>query len=201
MAEVNLQVAASSDDCSKDDFSHDWSTAYANTYLAYDAPQWKRYGSAFRFLNVAIPQGATITAAYLTIRASINRSGTAVNSRIRAQAADNPITFSTLADFDARAWTTAYVHWDNIPAWTANTDYQGPDISSVIQEIINRAGWVSGNALVILHDDFEGRSTQAGYCERLGYSYDGSATYAPKLHIEYTPPGGAVGRSVAYIIG
>ncbi len=49
--------------------------------------------------------------------------------------------------------------WDNIPAWTQDTEYQSPDISAIVQEIVNQAGWVSGNHLVLFWDDHEGRST------------------------------------------
>jgi hypothetical protein len=140
-----------------------------------------------RFLNVTIPQGATVTAAYLTLRASGNESGTICRTRLSAENVDNANAFSTKADFDSRwANRTATVDWDNIPAWTKDTDYNSPSIVSQIQTVINRGGWASGNAIVIFWEDFEQRSSVAE-AERAAYSYDGSITYAPKLHIEYTP--------------
>ena len=48
------------------------------------------------------------------------------------------------------------------------------DIKSIIQEIVNRAGWQSGNSLAIII---------SGTGERVAEAYDGSA--APQLHIEY----------------
>jgi len=145
-----------------------------------------------RFTNITIPPGATIVHAYLTLRASSNKTGTICNTRISAEDIDDAPTFADGgAAFDAR-WanrTTARVDWDAIPAWTLNTDYNSPEIKTVIQEIIDREGWVSGQDIVIFWEDYEDRSTHAAGCFRGGYSYDSSITYAPKLIIEYTPLG------------
>jgi len=153
-----------------------------------------------RFLNVTIPKNATIDTAYLTLRAYATRTGTTVNSKIRGEAADNPVTFSTLADYQGRPKTTAVVNWNAIPAWTLDTDYNSPEIKTIIQELVNRAGWVSGNALVIFWDDHDDLSTHAAGCRRQGKAYDTDTTYCAKLHIEYTVPA-AGGRSRGYIIG
>jgi hypothetical protein len=204
MAELNLKVAASSDDCVRR-LTPSYFSLTENGQLAgeYDTSNYK-YGGGLRFLNVAIPKDSTITAAYLTLQSYYgSECGTVVNSRISAEKADNPATFSTLADFDAR-WanrTDARVDWDNIPAWIGDIDYTSPEIKTVIQEIISRAGWASGNALVIFWDDFDDRSTHGTYVYRDYYAYDASSTNCAKLHIEYTPPGGPAGRSLAYIIG
>ena len=56
-----------------------------------------------------------------------------------------------------------------------------PDLASVIQEIVNRSGWVSGNALAIM---------VAGSGRRTAESYEGRATGAPLLHVEYSPGSG-----------
>jgi len=115
---------------------------------------------------------------------------TTVNSRISAEDVDDAATFSSDSSaFDARwaARTTARVDWDNIGAWTLNTDYNSPDIKTVIQEIVDRAGWASGNDIVIFWDDFDDRSTHNTSRWRLAYSYTTPAS-APKLYIEWTIP-------------
>ena len=192
---LNRQVAASTDDANRryvpdDYFSLTHSGFWAGSYGWSAEVFYKQYGGGGRFTNVTIPKGATIVSAYLTLRSSQSMAGTVVNTRISAEDVDNPPTFADdKAAFDAR-WanrTTARVDWDAIPAWTSGTDYNSPEIKTVIQEIVNRAGWASGNAIVIFWEDFEYRSTHdTNYCARRGYSYDGSATYAPKLHIEYS---------------
>src|SRR5262249_33581637 len=47
----------------------------------------------------------------------------------------------------------------------------------IIQEIVNRPGWVSGNSMVIV-------VTGSGH--RCAYAFDGSSTKSPLLHVEYT---------------
>jgi hypothetical protein len=186
MATLNLQVSQSSDDTARHKSSDYWNTAHIAVTAGYYSSTYKGMGGAMRFQNVTIPPGSTITSAYLTLRAYDTLNNTVVNSYLKGQNNSNPATFSTQADFDARTWLSTVVNWDSIPAWTNNTDYQSPDISSIIQAIINLSGWASGNALVLAWEDWELRSTQANNTYRDAYSYDGSSTYAPKLHIEYT---------------
>lgn len=144
------------------------------------------YGAGARFTEVTIPAGATITSAILRLVARENDSGTICRTRIHGQASDNPNTFSTKVDFDGRSLTTSYVNWDSIPSWTLNSTYESPDISTIIQEIINRPGWVSGNSIVIFWDDFDNRSDDNGI--RDAYTYSGSHAYAPQLSIIWSIP-------------
>jgi len=61
--------------------------------------------------------------------------------------------------------------------WGASpTSHDSTDISSIIQIIVNKAGWANGNAMVFM---IEGNSTGI----RLANSYDKSSTLAPKLKI------------------
>ena len=153
-----------------------------------------------RFQGVTIPQGATITAAYFTLVAVSPWTGTTPKSRITGENVDNAAAWSTLADYQARRGTVvgganndhltaAQVNWDDIPAWSAGTAYNSPSIVSIIQEIVNRPGWASGNALALWWDDHDNRSSQIDACNRSGASWD-SATYnPPALTVEYTVGG------------
>ena len=38
---------------------------------------------------------------------------------------------------DNRFLTSAQVNWDNIPGWQKDSTYYSPNISSIIQEIVN----------------------------------------------------------------
>jgi hypothetical protein len=63
----------------------------------------------------------------------------------------------------------------------AGPDQRTPDITSIVQEIVKRPGWSSGNALVIII---------TGTGERVAESYDGDQAAAPLLHVVYNtgPP-------------
>ena len=186
MATLDRQVGASSDDC----------LAWWTTAWQFDTAeaQWignagdgrSKAGGGMRFTNVTIPQGATIVTAYLTLRARTTRTETVANSKIQGENVDNAATFSTLANYQGRAKTTASVSWNSIPAWTVDVDYNSPEIKAIIQEIINRGGWASGNALVVFWEDHDGNSSSGAI--RHAQSYDLASAYAPKLHIEYVLP-------------
>ena len=73
--------------------------------------------------------------------------------------------------------------WSPVP-WTtvgeAGADQRTPDLSSVIQEIVDRPGWSSGNSLVVII---------TGTGKRVAESYNGDQNGAPLLHVEYSTGG------------
>lgn len=132
-----------------------------------------------RFQDINIPQGATITSAYIEFVAVDNESA-ATSITIWGQDANFTEQFSsTPHDVSSRPNTAASVSW-HIPGstpWTAGTTYQTPDLSSIIQEIVNRSGWVKGNSMAFKF---------SGSGKRDAKSYDYPAE-APQLHVEFTP--------------
>jgi hypothetical protein len=60
----------------------------------------------------------------------------------------------------------------------AGPDQQTADIGPVIQEIVDRTGWSSGNSLVVII---------SGSGDRVAESFDGDAASAPLLQVAYTP--------------
>ncbi|NJK78108.1 MAG: hypothetical protein HC944_04650 [Nanoarchaeota archaeon] len=57
-----------------------------------------------------------------------------------------------------------------------------PDISNVIQEVVDRGGWSSGNAMLIQIDNW---GTSSGN-RRTAESYNGESSNAPELRIVYS---------------
>lgn len=158
-----FKPAQSSDDVSR--FGSSLSKTDIFVYLGFTA---ESIIGAFRFVNVTIPPGATILTAKATIRPVWTESGTPVHVKIKGQSSDDAATFSTVANFDARSKTTAYVDWNNLPTMAGNTDYDSPDISDIIQEIIDISGWDSGNSMVLF---FENNGSSA-YRHARSYDYD-----------------------------
>ncbi len=105
-----------------------------------------------RFTGVNIPQGKTITSAYIQFQADESGSG-AVSLNIYGEDTDNSTAFtSTAYDVSNRTKTSASVAWSP-PGWTApnaGPNQQTPDLTAIIQEIIDRPGWNSGNTLAII---------------------------------------------------
>jgi PKD repeat protein len=169
---VNRRVAASTDDA-EENTSGSVNLTSVDLELIHDSTDQT---VGMRWTSVSVPKDALITRAYIQFRAKESQSE-ATTLRIAGQASDNASTFSSSA-FSGRSRTSIAGTWSPA-AWTAG-DATGaqrtPDISGVIQEIVNRAGWASGNALAII-------ITGSGH--RTAYSFDGSASDAPLLHVEY----------------
>src|SRR5436190_23573129 len=133
-----------------------------------------------RFTNLSVPKDATITRAYLQFTAKETQSE-ATNLVLRGQAADNPATFtSATSNVSSRPRTAAQVSWAPA-AWStlgeSGASQRTPELKGIVQELVNRAGWASGNAVVFI---------VTGTGHRTAFSVDGSASQAPLLHIEYS---------------
>jgi hypothetical protein len=186
MPTLDLQVGASTDDCLVYWDGSAWGILTAGLkepQAGWHGTAWQKMGGGMRFTGVNIPKGATINTAYLIITCGYASSVATVNSRIRAERASSPATFSTYADYNGRTRTTAYVAWDNIGAWAKDSQYQSPEIKAVIQEVADN---YDINDLVIFWDDHDDRSSHDTNCRRVSYSYDDGTTLCAKLHVEYT---------------
>ncbi|MBO6779073.1 MAG: T9SS type A sorting domain-containing protein [Rhodothermales bacterium] len=141
-----------------------------------------------RFQSIAIPQGASISSATVQFHVDETEANTAIEVTIRAEDVDDASTFtSSNNNIGSRTETTASVSW-SIPHWQSvsdeGADQQTPDLSSVIQEVVDRSGWNSGNDIVLIFKSASGSGI------RTAEAYDGESSNAPRLDISYlTPPG------------
>jgi hypothetical protein len=180
----SASVATSADDVAS------VGTNFSTTNQSYAAGQISGFinDSAARFITINIPQGSTINSAYLTLVAAADRTATTMLTDLYAEATNTASQITSEADFNGRA-TTSGVAWDNIGSWASGTAYVSPDIATPVQEVINRTGWQSGNAINIFWKD---RGSTNGAL-RNGASFDNvTFTTKPLLTIEYwvpKPPG------------
>lgn len=101
--------------------------------------------SAYRYTSVTIPKGSTVSDATLYIKSDTAYLTPKLN--IKCTAEDNAAVFSTTAyDISSRGYTTAAVGWDATVGEFAYT----PNFAAVINEIVNRPGWASGNSIVVV---------------------------------------------------
>lgn len=175
---IEVRVAASADDA-EESASGSVSRTSSNLELVYNG---SNQTVGLRFQKVAIPRGAIIKQAYVQFQASKTSSGTP-SLTLRGQASDNASAFSTSKkNISARAKTTASVPWSPVAAWTvgaAGPEQRTLNIAPIMQEIVDRTGWSSGNALVLM---------LTGTGQRVAKSYDSSSTGAALLHVEYYKP-------------
>ncbi len=103
-----------------------------------------------------MPQGSTISSATITFtRVDSGGSEGTTTFQIQGQAADDAGTFVYVNgvgnnDISGRATTTANVEWTQ--AATLDPTFETSDLATVVQEIVDRGGWTSGNALVFVID-------------------------------------------------
>ncbi|MEJ2157509.1 MAG: PilC/PilY family type IV pilus protein [Desulfobacteraceae bacterium] len=133
-----------------------------------------------RFQNVEIPQGATIESAYIEFNANASNAEVS-NFLIEGEASDDAAPFALVADdLKSRTATAATVTWADVQAWTAGQYYPTADISTIVQEIVNRGGWSSGNSIVFRFSGTGGTDNK-----RDVRSYNSSSSMAPKLHVVF----------------
>jgi hypothetical protein len=135
-----------------------------------------------RFNNVSIENSADIASAFVKFTCNITYSATTVRTNIYAHDEDNADAPTTASEIVNATLTSNFEAWDNIPGWTDGDQYDSPDISSVIQEVIDRPGWESGNSIVVqIRND--GSSTNAN---RIASAYNlSSGSEKPELHISW----------------
>lgn len=171
---LDKRVAARSDDA-EEAASGSVDLSSSDLELVTDRTVQQTVG--LRFTGLAIPPGATITSAWIQFTADEAQS---VNTSlaISAQASDTAPTFTTaVGNVSARPRTGA-VTWSPAP-WTLNAagaDQRTPDLSALVQEVVSRPGWASGNALAFI---------VSGTGHRTADAYDGGSAVAPLLHVEY----------------
>jgi hypothetical protein len=140
-----------------------------------------------RFTAVDIPQGATVLNADLQFQVA-DTSSEATSLTLQGEDIDDAPQFAGKpGNISSRARTAAGVTWSP-PPWdtigAADVDQRTPDLSSIVQEIVNRPDWSSGNAMVII---ITGTGTGTG--TRMAESYNGDPAGAPLLHVEFTTGG------------
>lgn len=180
---VNLQIVTGGNDGAWVPSASVEDLTATDMYIGNVSP----YGSVHnfvRFTNVTVPHGATITDAYITVTADISTANNTVNALIRAQASDDASMPLDYEDLTGATRTTASTAWNSIPPFVIDTSYNTAGIENVVQEVVDRDGWSSGNAILFYIED-NGSSSNA---HRRADTYEASPTDSPQLHVEFTEP-------------
>ncbi|MEO1254179.1 MAG: T9SS type A sorting domain-containing protein, partial [Bacteroidota bacterium] len=107
--------------------------------------------AGLRFQNVGIPKGSIIDSAFFVVVSHEAKSAEDVAElTIYAEDTDDAQTFTEDALITSRTGTTAQVKWIVDEEWGLWTTERSVDIKTVVQEIVNREGWVSGNSMAFI---------------------------------------------------
>jgi len=181
---VQAQITSSSDDAHDipagwPNYSHTSGLVYAGA-PGSSGPAW----GGWRWTNLNIPAGATITNAYVEFNQ--NAWGNGMITTLAFENDPNPATFSSNS--------SPFTRWSNKTTfevdWSWGTSAPGswiktPSLSAGIQELVDRYGGV--NTLVLLED---GTGVVQGQWHAW-QSYDANPLLSANLYIEYTA--GSVG--------
>ncbi len=195
----DIPVVAAFDDAEENGLTGIVYRTSPSLQLADDALSWNTDAVGIRFVNVEIPQGAAIASAFVQFQAAAGVNTGAVDLTIRGEDTDHASPFGLLLfNISSRSTTSQFVSWSP-PDWNsvgvAGVDQRTPDLSAVLQEIVDRSGWQSGNAMVLIFTGTGTRSAEA---------FDGNGSAAPVLHVElagsgnsFAPVPGSWRRNVA----
>ena len=144
-----------------------------------------------RFTGLELAPNTLITRAYIQFTVDEPTSGPA-SLTIYGEASDNAAPFTNTSQIlSSRTPTALSIPWSPAP-WpeqgAAAQAQQTPDLSDLIQEIVNRPDWQSGNALVLM---------LTGEGKRVAESFDGSQNGAAVLRVEFETPAAQVEETEA----
>lgn len=128
------------------------------------------------FDNTGITEDASVLSAKIRVKCAIN-STKRPTLKIRGILQADPATWAQATRPSTRSKTTAAIDWDIGADWVLNTWYESPDITSIIQEIVNQTGFVGAIALVI--EDDASPSNQY----ELIWDYNSGGANAPELDV------------------
>ena len=165
------------------------SVTSVNLNLGYSGSE--DYTSGIRFQTVPVPQGANIISASFQFR-SYNTISDATSLLIYGNDIDNSTAFNTTTEKPAlKTKTTNSASWSP-SSWSVDSWYTSSDVSSPIQEIVDRAGWASNNSMSLIISN----NGSTGYLQP--YDYTGAAASAAKLNITYVTEATALSTMIDY---
>jgi hypothetical protein len=133
--------------------------------------------AGYQFSSFTVPRDSTIVTAALSANIQATQ-GSDWSLRVYGEASDSCANFTTSWPA-SRTLTAANVTW-SIPAGTGWKI--SADIAPVIQEVITRSSWSSGNNLCLIVKD--NQTTANTYQD--AYSYDADTGKAAKLSLNYS---------------
>ncbi|WP_175404545.1 pilus assembly protein [Endozoicomonas atrinae] len=149
-----------------------------NTLLMQKTSRTKTI-TGLHYPSIPIKQGAKILSATIELTAREDSSNfSRIIVQADAAANSNAITPSN-NNLSNRNKTVASIRWEN-DQWERNEVYSS-DITAIIQELVDKSGWVAGNNITLLLTGDSGT--------RKAISYDDNPSLSPRLKIKVASGG------------
>ena len=177
-AEYEEFLVASEEDDGSHFYTSGWESSggagfgyYYYTVAGLDGPAH----GAIRFSSITIPQGTEINSAILYTLQSQNPGLTSYGrGTIYGVDADNTVQIPSGYNPAAQTRTTASVASSSVVNLTNSTDEGAEvlyDVTDIVQEIVDRGGWSSGNAITFVIIGYRGTASNPGYEATSWYTY------------------------------
>ena len=174
---LQIKIDSGNDDAEEWISNKSMQLGYQEIVFGWDGSNSTYTMPGLRFKNIDIPAGSEVTGAYIDF--SVNKvDNEATDITFWGDNSDNAAAFSnTAGDISSRTSTLETVEWLSVPAWNSiGSKITSPDLSRIVQEIIDRPGWSSGNAIAIM-------ASATGHREAI--SFNGSPSFAPTLRLVF----------------
>ena len=155
----DLQSSSSTNSTYDTAFSNSIALPFLGVQYDSDEVEYDYTAGYFRFNNIVAAQGATVQSAYLKLnkRGGTFTSGVDNDFYVAAYDEDNQAAPTIASHLNHTNYTTAEVTWNSatdtgngtLRSAANGTVLSSPDIKTVIQEILDRSGWSSGNSIVL----------------------------------------------------
>lgn len=160
----------------------------ADLEMSYDGFYWGHQTIGLRFRGLNTPRNATVSKAYIQFRTDETKQAGAVDLLVRGVASDNAPQWSyTNYTAYSAPQTSSSVTWSP-PNWNvvgASGANERVDVTPIVQEIVNRSGWNTGNAIAFVISYIQGSGVRT--------AESGSSGGEPELYVEWDTGGGGGG--------
>lgn len=150
----------------------------SNIWMGKGLAEWE---GCFRFVNVGINRGSTISKARITLETDgEGPESETVNLKLEIYGIDEGNTANFVSNPFGRDKTSASKTWQFDVSKNSGHTYTTVDLKTIVQEIVNRADWDNGHAIGFLFSE-SGSGGIGSF-----YSYDTSGDKCALLNITYT---------------
>ena len=176
---TEISITTSSDDAEESLTDNNVTLNSSDLELTKDRRTAQLVG--LRFPDLRIPRAAMIQKAYIQFTAD-EVSNESTSLTIESELVEDAPSFEGVSgNISSRSRTSASVAWTPV-AWPTPFDatmiHRTPDLTSIVQEIVDQANWSEGGALAFI---------VGGTGRRTAESADKAEGTGPKLIIEYLP--------------
>lgn len=151
--------------------------------MSWDGASRGNQKVGLRFRSINAPNSSTIQSAYIQFTTDETKQSGSLDLSVEGVASDNPSSWSGSYAVSSATKTTQNItwqppNWNNVGSKGAN---ERVDVTSIVQELVNRSGWTSGNAMAFAISHVIGSGVRT--------AESGTSAGAPELFIQWDSGG------------